>query len=80
MYVFGSVRVGMCVRIHNVLYVLVCNVYSSCVCVLYRFQANTNMEQREWIEKLQEAILNALNLAPETKEGKKGVKAAVRFY
>lgn len=44
----------------------------------YRFQALTNMEQREWIEKLQEAILNALNLAPEKKEGKKGVKAAVR--
>ena len=41
------------------------------------FQASNDRERNEWIEKVQEAILNALNLAPEKKEGKKGVRAAV---
>lgn len=31
----------------------------------------------DWIEKLNNAILTGLNLAPEQKEGKKGVRAAV---
>ena len=38
------------------------------------------MERGQWIEKLQDAILNAINLAPEKKEGKKGVRAAVSMH
>ena len=45
--------------------------------ITYSFQATNNMERSVWIEKIQESILNALNLAPEKKEGKKGVRAAV---
>ena len=49
---------------------------SSCP-ITCSFQASNNMERSVWIEKIQESILNALNLAPEKKEGKKGVRSAV---
>ncbi|XP_019855675.1 PREDICTED: arf-GAP with Rho-GAP domain, ANK repeat and PH domain-containing protein 1-like isoform X2 [Amphimedon queenslandica] len=42
----------------------------------YIFQASNEANRMEWIEKLSNAILTGLNLAPEQKEGKKGVRAA----
>jgi hypothetical protein len=43
----------------------------------YIFQCANDAERFSWIEKLNNAILAGLNLAPEEKEGKKGVRAAV---
>ena len=66
----------MFVCILTIIVIIMCFV---CLFPWYSFQASTSMERSEWIEKLQEAILNALNLAPEKKEGKKGVRAAVSW-
>ena len=46
----------------------------------YSFQATNEIERKEWIEKITNAILEALNLAPEQKDGKKGVRAVVSEY
>ena len=43
-----------------------------------RFQASSDAEKMEWVEKLSNAILVGLNMAPEEKPGK-GVKAEVRL-
>ena len=48
-----------------------------CVCVLGRFQASSDAEKMDWVEKLNNAILMGLNMAPEEKPGKR-VKAEVR--
>ena len=45
--------------------------------LFFRFQASSEAVRMEWIERLTNAILTGLNLAPEQKEGKKGVRAAV---
>ena len=45
---------------------------------MVRFQASSDAEKMEWIEKLNNAILMGLNMAPEEKPGKR-VKAEVSF-
>ena len=44
---------------------------------MVRFQASSDAEKMEWVEKLGNAILMGLNMAPEEKPGKR-VKAEVR--